>query len=402
MSDRSNAAVDGGGGDLAAAAAQPWDAIVIGTGVAGGVVGTLLGQRGWRVLLVERQAWPRDKACGGCLNAAGVRMLRSVGLGELLSGAAPLTRFEMHQGRRRLSVAMPAGVAIARREFDGRLVESALRAGARGAEGSRVRFMANCSARIMEEDPAYRTVRLKRENEEAAVRARVVFACDGVQGSSLQEQPWAAWQAAEASWIGVAATMQGREGGALERMVAPGTIAMFLAPGGEGYVGVVRQGAGRVHVGAAVSPAACNRAQGAARVLGEILAGHDVGLSGLEGITFEGTRPLTGRRSRIAGGRVLVVGDSCGYVEPFTGEGMSWAIRGAISAVSLLPLRLEGWEDRWEREWETLYAREVERRQAWCWRVRGVVRRPKMAGACMSAGRAIPWLARWVARRIGA
>jgi flavin-dependent dehydrogenase len=370
--------------------------------VAGGVVATLLGQRGWRVLVVERQSWPRDKACGGCLNAAGVRMLRSVGLAELLSGATPLTRFEMHHGRRHVSVAVPAGVAIARREFDARLVESALRSGVGGAEGGGVRFVTNCNARIMEEDAEFRTVRLKRDGEELDVRGRVVFACDGVQGSSLQEQPWAAWQAAEASWIGVAATMHSAEGGALERMVAPGAIGMFLAARGEGYVGVVRQGAGRVHVGAAVSPLACNRAQGAARVLGEILARYDVGLAGLEGITFEGTRPLTGRRRGIAGRRVLVVGDSCGYVEPFTGEGMSWAIRGAISAVSLLPLHLEAWEDRWEREWEALHAREVERRQRWCWRVRGVVRRPKLSGACMSAARAMPGLARWVARRIGA
>ena len=39
----------------------------------------------------------------------------------------------------------------------------------------------------------------------------------------------------------------------------------------------------------------------------------------------------------MAGYRVMVVGDSCGYVEPFTGEGMSWAIRGAIAVTSVLP-----------------------------------------------------------------
>jgi flavin-dependent dehydrogenase len=45
-----------------------------------------------------------------------------------------------------------------------------------------------------------------------------------------------------------------------------------------------------------------------------------------------GTLPLTRRTPRPAGHRVLVVGDAAGYVEPFTGEGMAWALATASAA----------------------------------------------------------------------
>src|ERR1041384_3438007 len=79
-----------------------WDAVVIGAGVAGGVSAALLAERGRRGVFVEKQPWPREKSCGGCLNAAGVRMLRTVGLGEvIIGGGKTLSQFEVHVGKTR-------------------------------------------------------------------------------------------------------------------------------------------------------------------------------------------------------------------------------------------------------------------------------------------------------------
>jgi flavin-dependent dehydrogenase len=381
---------------LAELAEVPWDAVVIGAGVAGGLATALLADRGWRILLVERQPWPRSKACGGCLNAAGVRMLRSVGLEGLVAGATALTRFDLHVGRRRLSVEVPAGVAVARRMFDAGLVDAAQRWG-RGA----VTFVPDCAGRLLEdEDPGACSVRLKRGDEEVVVRGGVLLACDGINGSSLQEHPWAAWQPAGDAWIGVAATLA--ETPRLAAAVDPSAIAMYVARGGEGYVGLVRQQGSRIHVGAAVSPAACNRAHGPAAMLAGILAEHGMDGADLASADFEGTRPLTGVRAGVAHRRVLVVGDSCGYVEPFTGEGMSWAIRGAIGAVSMLPQQIGDWPPEMETRWTAFHAREVFARQAWCRRIRGLVRHPRVAGAFVGLSRCLPGVAKGVARRIGA
>src|SRR5205823_9740112 len=95
-----------------------WDAVVVGAGPAGSVSAALLAQRGWRVLLLEKSPWPRDKACGGCVNAAAVRMLREAGLGGVLSGAAAMTKMMVQAGIRALHVPLPAGVAEQRRKLD--------------------------------------------------------------------------------------------------------------------------------------------------------------------------------------------------------------------------------------------------------------------------------------------
>ena len=44
-----------------------WDAIVVGAGPAGASAAYFLGERGLRVLMLEREALPRDKPCGGAV-----------------------------------------------------------------------------------------------------------------------------------------------------------------------------------------------------------------------------------------------------------------------------------------------------------------------------------------------
>jgi flavin-dependent dehydrogenase len=64
------------------------------------------------------------------------------------------------------------------------------------------------------------------------------------------------------------------------------------------------------------------------------------------------TPPL--RRTRAAGrGRVLAIGDAAGYVEPFTGEGMTWAMRSGIAAAGVIAAGvgdLSRVGDEWNRQ----------------------------------------------------
>ena len=47
-----------------AAAANPWDVVVVGAGPAGSATATQVAKHGLRVLLLDRQHLPRPKVCG--------------------------------------------------------------------------------------------------------------------------------------------------------------------------------------------------------------------------------------------------------------------------------------------------------------------------------------------------
>ena len=72
---------------------KTWDAVVVGAGPAGAMAAIELGRQGLATLLVERQAFPREKVCGGCLNSRSLAILQEVGLFEdlLAAGAQPVT-----------------------------------------------------------------------------------------------------------------------------------------------------------------------------------------------------------------------------------------------------------------------------------------------------------------------
>ncbi|MGB9593842.1 MAG: FAD-dependent monooxygenase, partial [Anaerolineae bacterium] len=44
-----------------------WDAVIVGAGPAGASAAYFLGEMGLRALVLEREALPRDKPCGGAV-----------------------------------------------------------------------------------------------------------------------------------------------------------------------------------------------------------------------------------------------------------------------------------------------------------------------------------------------
>ena len=54
--------------DPQAAAADPWDVVIVGAGPAGSATATQVAKHGLRVLLLDREHLPRPKVCGCCLS----------------------------------------------------------------------------------------------------------------------------------------------------------------------------------------------------------------------------------------------------------------------------------------------------------------------------------------------
>jgi len=64
------------------------DALVIGAGPAGASTAILLKMAGWRVVLIEKSTYPRQKVCGECLSAASLALLDQLGVGTAVRDRA--------------------------------------------------------------------------------------------------------------------------------------------------------------------------------------------------------------------------------------------------------------------------------------------------------------------------
>jgi flavin-dependent dehydrogenase len=362
---------------------RPWDALVVGAGPAGSVAAALLAEAGWRVLLVEKSAWPREKVCGGCLNAGAIALLKSHGLAATLDRSLTINRVNWRCNARDIELRAP-GVSLSRAEFDAALVKSAIERGCA--------FLLATGAHLLpRHDSNYRTVELTHAGVTRSIRTKIVLACDGISGTLLKNEPWAKWRVGRNAWIGVAATQVMRHDFALD------AIHMHIGPGG--YVGIVNLPDGRIHLAAALDPRACRHNHTAAALIRNILKSCRVNQIDPADTHLHGTPTLTRRRTCVANDRVLVVGDACGYIEPFTGEGMAWAIRGAIAAADML-IAAGGWVDDMPLRWKQMYRTQIERGQRWCRMLRPMVHHPAMARCGMAAASWLPQIGNFLASRI--
>jgi len=363
-----------------------WDAVVVGAGVAGGSIALILANAGWRVLLVEKSAWPREKVCGCCLSAAAVSALTRIGAESAVQSAAPLDRVVWHFKEKSLSLSLPGGAAILRSNLDAAIVSKAIAAGCE--------FLPNCCAALFPADSSdpFRTLELRAENQTSKVRAGVVIACDGIGGTLLATEPWARWTISRQSWIGVAATYP-------SSALPPAEIHMLVAK--HGYVGLVNIDDSTDHMAAALDPAACRRAGGPSKLILQILqsCGRDLPES-LKSSRLRGAGLLTRRRQTLGGYRVLAIGDACGYVEPFTGEGMAWAVSGAMEIARLLPTPRADWPIDLPQRWRRQYLQIIGHRQRWCRAMRPTMHHPVMAGAAMNIASRFPSLAQSITRAV--
>jgi geranylgeranyl reductase family protein len=307
--------------------------IVVGGGPAGSATATHLARAGLDVLLLDRARFPRDKACAEYLSPATADALSRLGVLAAVEAQAPQRPLGMHligRGGSRALVRYPDGASsrralcLSRRVLDATLLQHAREAGVRVLEGQQVHGVsAGEGGAVVEvrpvDGPLGRHRRLTASLLVGADGTRsVVSRCLGLDRRVLWPRR-----------VGLIAHVRGVDG--LEsygEMYAGRGAYCGLAPLPDGLtnVGLVMD----AKIAAAAGGLEGAYAAGLARLPGA--AGRLAGA--VRAAPVRGLAPLARRVSRPYGAGVLLVGDAAGFLDPFTGEGVFRALRGAELAAA--------------------------------------------------------------------
>jgi flavin-dependent dehydrogenase len=160
-----------------------------------------------------------------------------------------------------------------------------------------------------------------------------------------------------------------------------------------GYVGVSRVREHQFNIAAAVDRKAMLRTT-PAKIVAGILTHAGISFpSDLMSAHWRGTPPLTSRPNHVAAERVLLIGDAGGYIEPFTGEGMAFALEAAAAITPLATEAVQSWKPTIAGSWERLHGQMVRDRQRTCQQLAWILRRPWAAFLTVGICRALPGIA---------
>jgi flavin-dependent dehydrogenase len=334
-----------------------FDVIVVGAGPAGSVAALRLARAGLRVRLLDRAAFPRDKLCGDTLNPGSLAILDRIAAGG--PKGAPLREMDVDRtgghfgppvsltqrregpavslgdrvraralrttgmtvtgpGRASVSADYPdglVGAALSRRDLDRLLVEAAVDAGVRFEPGVRAvePLLAADGTRVT-------GVRVTCGGATHALHSRMVIAADG-RGSRLASKlglaRFAAWPRrwAFGAYFGGVEEVTSR--GEMH-IRCDGYVGVAPLPGDVTNICVVRAGAGPhapperiISDAIAADPLLRRRCDTASRVTDVLVLG-----------------PLAVESRNAGCPGLLLAGDAGGFVDPMTGDGMRFALRG--------------------------------------------------------------------------
>ena len=220
-----------------------------------------------------------------------------------------------------------------------------------------------------------------------------MIVADGLAGTALRD--WPAWTSTPRPDARVGLGVHLPATHPLARTLHDRAITMLC--GRRGYLGLVRLEDGGIDLAAAADRAALKAHGGAGPLARAIAADAGVRFDDADAWPWRVTPPLTRSRARLAAPGLFVAGDAAGYVEPFTGEGIAWALAGGVAVVPHVAAAIDTGSAADVSAWPRTHRRVVARRQRGCRAVAALLRRPRLTRAAVGVLAAAPALASpWV------
>ena len=338
---------------------EKFDAAIVGAGPAGSAAAISLARKGYRVALIDKQEFPRDKLCGDFINPINWPILRELGVeNDILSsehGKVRAFRITTCSGEH-AEAHLPAqsggpefGLGLSRTVFDLALLRKAEQKGAVVLQGCRIKSLGR--------NPRGWELLLDHAPGAGEIRAPIVVGADG-------RNSWVAHRLDLTS----AAETQGRSVGFQIHLDAPdavrGNIDIHLFPGG--YAGLVGLGGNSFNLCLAVDKQRLPRER-QVEFLSESLLPQNPYLRELllrsrRVGEARATYPVYFKPRRCVADGILFIGDAARVNEPVSGEGIYFAMKSALLASETIDeafgvsdfsaTRLRSYERRCRREFK--------------------------------------------------
>jgi menaquinone-9 beta-reductase len=345
-----------------------WDVTVIGGGPAGSSAATFTAKAGLKTLLIDRAVFPREKVCGDCLNPGCWEIFDQLGVAGEIAGLpsarlqwVTFTNIRGRQIEHRFPNAGPPETGIRRSVLDHALLMNAEKAGVEIRQGEPVTGV--------ERSWVIKTSRRQ-------VRTKFLVAADG-RNSSV------------ARFLGAFPRTRTDRVACQTYFSADRPLHIALELNQLGYMGIGTVGQGAVNLCIVARP----------KQIEELRSR----ISERFGLTPEQrwntVAPLSRRPVGTDDPTLFYVGDAARVVEPFTGEGILYALKsGSLAAESIIESHRNGssLRHRYAERHRQLYAGRLWINQL----ARLSVLHPGISSTCLELLRFWPWPLDELTRRV--
>ncbi|MCX6772265.1 MAG: geranylgeranyl reductase family protein [Candidatus Micrarchaeota archaeon] len=312
-----------------------YDVIIVGGGPGGSTAASFLAKKGRKVLLLDKEKWPRDKTCGDAISGKSLKVLKELGLIETLEKAdhAIITgiTFSSPNGKqvsipfRKNDQGIAKGYVCRRLVYDNLLWNNAKHSGAHTHEGANVLSVIRENGKIV-------GVKAKmHDGTDAEFRGKIIIGADGVSSLIAREvrgpevDPDHTCLAYRAYYSGVTGMNDTIEIHFVKSCM-PGYFWIFPLENGLANVGI-----GMIMADVRKKDAKLDKAMLDAIATNPLFKERFANAKMVSPLKAW-SLPFGSKKRKVHADNVMLIGDSAGLVDPFSGEGIGNAMTSGFIA----------------------------------------------------------------------